>query len=279
MLQPSLSYKENKKPWDGCPRLGWAKIPSSAKDLLFSSCQGRLKAGGQLTPAYADTVWDFSTPTGLLGTAPTATPPISIQPYTGSDGFSVITASGFTAGGFPVALVGQNNGTDDVGLGLNNDPDGENEISAGNFVQLDLRQVQFASLNMSFQASSPFPSHIFQATTSEDRPPSLMPGTRRTPIVRHPGPRITPEAVQLFAEGRRLQKRPRTEKNYYALLDISSQLDHALGLQPWNDCPLLDCGGNAPPKWMTHEPEIADWWRSKQIRRELEQALEAKRET
>ena len=154
MLQPSLSYKENKKPWDGCPRLGWAKIPSSAKDLLFSSCQGRLKAGGQLTPAYADTVWDFSTPTGLLGTAPTATPPISIQPYTGSDGFSVITASGFTAGGFPVALVGQNNGTDDVGLGLNNDPDGENEISAGNFVQLDLRQVQFASLNMSFQASS-----------------------------------------------------------------------------------------------------------------------------
>ena len=106
-----------------------------------------------------------------------------------------------------------------------------------------------------------------------------MPGTRRTPIACHPGPRITPEAVQLFAEGRRLQKRPRTEKNHYVLLDISCQLDHTLGLQPWNDCPLLDCGGHAPPKWMTHEPEIADWWRSKQIRRELEQALEAKRET
>jgi hypothetical protein len=98
-----------------------------------------------LTPAYADTVWDFSTSTGPLGTT---------HPYTGSDGFSVITASGFTAGGFPVTLVGKNNGTDEVGLGLMNDPSGENEITAGNFVQLDLRQVQFASLNMSFQAGS-----------------------------------------------------------------------------------------------------------------------------
>jgi hypothetical protein len=93
-----------------------------------------------LTPAYADTVWDFSTPTGPLGTT---------HPYTGSDGFSVITASGVTNGGFPITLVGQ-----EGGLGLNNDPTGENEISAGNNVQLDLRQVQFASLNMSFQAGS-----------------------------------------------------------------------------------------------------------------------------
>jgi hypothetical protein len=100
---------------------------------------------GPINPAHADTVWDFGAQTGPLGTT---------HPFTGSDGFSVITASGFTAGGFPVTLVGKNDGGDEVGLGLNNDPTGENEISAGNFVQLDLRQVQFASLNMSFQAGS-----------------------------------------------------------------------------------------------------------------------------
>jgi hypothetical protein len=62
---------------------------------------------------------------------------------------------------FPVTLVGKNNGADEVGLGLMNDPSGENEITAGNFVQLDLRQVQFASLNMSFQAGSTTSSNPF----------------------------------------------------------------------------------------------------------------------
>jgi hypothetical protein len=81
-----------------------------------------------LTPAHANTVWDFSTPTGDQGLT---------HVYTGNDLTSQITASAFgpatgctpTSTGTCPHLFGKNLGSDELGLGLTNDPTGENEIT------------------------------------------------------------------------------------------------------------------------------------------------------
>jgi len=71
--------------------------------------------------------------------------------------------------------------------------------------------------------------------------------------------------------------RRQTDEVYNQLNKISCELARELQFQPWNDCPLLECGGESPPDWMTGELAIADWWRSKGIRRELEAAVRAQR--
>jgi hypothetical protein len=101
-----------------------------------------------------------------------------------------------------------------------------------------------------------------------------MPGTRRTPIGRTPGPRLTPRALDLFEHGARLMRRG---PNTSGLSDVSYELALELGLKPWNDCPLVDCQSNEPPRFLTTEAEISDWWRSKAIRRELQTALQERR--
>ena len=73
-----------------------------------------------------------------------------------------------------------------------------------------------------------------------------MPGTRRRPISRQAAPRITLAAVDLFERGVRLMRRRQTDEVC------------ELQFQPWNDCPLLECGGESPPDWMTGELAIAD---------------------
>lgn len=105
-----------------------------------------------------------------------------------------------------------------------------------------------------------------------------MPGTRRRPISRQAAPRITLAAVGLFERGVRLMRRRQTDEVYNQLNKISCELARELQFRPWNDCPLLECGGESPPDWMTGELAIADWWRSKGIRRELEAAVRARRE-
>ena len=105
-----------------------------------------------------------------------------------------------------------------------------------------------------------------------------MPGTRRRPISRQAAPRITLAAVDLFERGVRLMRRRQTDEVYNQLNKISCELARELQFRPWNDCPLLECGGESPPDWMTGELAIADWWRSKGIRRELEAAVRARRE-
>jgi len=105
-----------------------------------------------------------------------------------------------------------------------------------------------------------------------------MPGTRRRPISRQAAPRITLAAVDLFERGVRLMRRQQTDEVYNQLNKISCELARELQFRPWNDCPLLECGGESPPDWMTGELAIADWWRSKGIRRELEAAVRARRE-
>ena len=71
--------------------------------------------------------WNLNSPSGLLGTT---------QTYT-AGGFT-ITAAGFAADFMhPTALFGKASGTmDENGLGLANDPSGENEITGMNFVRI-----------------------------------------------------------------------------------------------------------------------------------------------
>jgi hypothetical protein len=102
-----------------------------------------------LTPAYADTVWDFTTPNGVLGQS---------QNYI-ADGFT-LNAQAFGPNtpvtNQPVQLFGKNLGIGETGLGLTNDPHLlENEITVGSFIQLDLGQLRFgANLDVSFLANS-----------------------------------------------------------------------------------------------------------------------------
>ncbi len=51
-------------------------------------------------------------------------------------------------------LFGKNLGSDELGLGLTNDPSGENEITTTSFIQLDLSKLVLTSSTISFSANS-----------------------------------------------------------------------------------------------------------------------------
>jgi hypothetical protein len=99
--------------------------------------------------------YDFSSPSGLLGTTHTYTMPGPEGPvpltadgflgvtrtYTNPDVFPIpitIMGAGFTDDGFatPVNLFGKNDGGNENGLGLANDPTGANEISGTSFIRI-----------------------------------------------------------------------------------------------------------------------------------------------
>lgn len=79
-------------------------------------------------PALAATInWDFGQHPGLLGITQTF-----------SAGGETLTARGFTGGDVGTRLFSKTGGGDENGLGLSNDPTGDNEITGRNFVQLNL---------------------------------------------------------------------------------------------------------------------------------------------
>jgi hypothetical protein len=113
------------------------------KKLLLTATALSALAG----TANADTVWSFSNPNGDQGVS---------HPYVGNDLVSVITATAFgpALDGNPAHLYGKNGGVGETGLGLTNDPTGDNEISSGSFIQFDLTKLNLSSLNLSFEAGS-----------------------------------------------------------------------------------------------------------------------------
>jgi hypothetical protein len=130
------------------------KSKLSAALAAFSIVTTTALAGSFVsTPAQANTVWDFSTPTGDQGLT---------HIYTGDDLTSQITASAFgpatgctpTSTGTCPHLFGKNLGSDELGLGLTNDPSGENEITTTSFIQLDLSKLVLTSSTISFSANS-----------------------------------------------------------------------------------------------------------------------------
>jgi len=111
-------------------------------------------------PALAATVvWDFTPATsGVLGTTATYASNPVLSPAEN------IVASGFSSSG-PVALFGKNDGPGEMGLGLNNDPSGQHEITPGSFIQLSLSQLQMpplTSTHMSFEAGSTTSGEMWQ---------------------------------------------------------------------------------------------------------------------
>jgi hypothetical protein len=53
----------------------------------------------------------------------------------------------------PVQLFGKNDGVGETGVGLTNDPSGQNEITMGSFIQLTIDHL-FSSTTLSFMAGS-----------------------------------------------------------------------------------------------------------------------------
>jgi hypothetical protein len=121
------------------------------KLLLLGTAVGAL---GFLTPAHADEIWNFNSPVSppALGAS---------HMYVGSAG-DIITATAFGPG--PPQLFGKGLGGDENGVGLTNDLSGENEITPGSFIQLDLSNILplLASPNMSFMADSTTGSDVWQ---------------------------------------------------------------------------------------------------------------------
>ena len=71
--------------------------------------------------------WNFQDHTGLLGNTQTFT----------SSGINLL-ARGFDGFDIGTRLFGKNGGGDENGLGLNNDPTGEDEITGRNFIQINV---------------------------------------------------------------------------------------------------------------------------------------------
>src|SRR5213080_1984813 len=110
-----------------------------------------LPAAEAISIAACTCTFDLSSPSGVLGTSQTYTMPGPGGPvpitadgflgvtrtYTQPFGIS-ITGAGFTDDGFatPVNLFGKNDGGNENGLGLTNDPTGANEISGTSFIRI-----------------------------------------------------------------------------------------------------------------------------------------------
>ena len=90
--------------------------------------------------------WNLSADTGNLGTT---------ESYV-SGGIS-ITAAGFSSSSFnhPTDLYGKNNGGDENGLGLTDDPSHDNEISGTNLIRIDFSNARSAGITgFSFSMNS-----------------------------------------------------------------------------------------------------------------------------
>ena len=76
--------------------------------------------------------------------------------YLGDDLTTLLNAQAFgpALNGNAAHLYGKNDGSDENGLGLTNDPSGDHEITVGSFVQFNLDALNLISLNISFQAGS-----------------------------------------------------------------------------------------------------------------------------
>ena len=132
------------------------------KSLLTTTLVGA--AFLSIAPAKAAVItWGLGTPSGLLGDS---------QDYTAGSPPVTITATGFTTGNFSgpqTALFGKNLGGDEVGLGLADDPSGQDEITGTNWVQLNVTNAIAAGVTgLSFIMNSTTGCTAVPCTTGGD---------------------------------------------------------------------------------------------------------------
>ncbi len=96
--------------------------------LCFLTCS--------VVPSFGTTI-NFGTPTGNQGTSHT---------------YGGITATAYGPG--TQFLYGKNDGGDENGLGLTSDPSGDHEITAGQFIQLDVTSLQGLTISFVMDSST-----------------------------------------------------------------------------------------------------------------------------
>jgi hypothetical protein len=123
-LPPGLTLNPTTGAITGTPTTaGPFSFTAQVKDSAGATASATCTSGCSVT-----STWDFSAPSGPLGTA---------QTYT-VNGIT-ITAYGYTNASTPAALYGKNQGGDENGLGINGTV--VNEITTSTYVQLDLANV------------------------------------------------------------------------------------------------------------------------------------------
>lgn len=134
------------------------------KLLLASTALAFMAMAG---PAFADAAdWNFGDHTGLLG---------NTQTFTSTAGGFQLTARGFTLSDVGTRLFSKTDSGDERGLGLNNDPSGNTEISFGNgFVQLNLDGLLSRLSGFQFSMGSTTQDEGWKVFGSEDGSPFAM---------------------------------------------------------------------------------------------------------
>jgi hypothetical protein len=97
--------------------------------------------------------------------------------------------------------------------------------------------------------------------------------TKRTPLNRAARVRLSPETLDLFirlqdirAAGADAEWEPIGRRS--ELLEGSAQLHAALGLRPWDECPLFVDDG-PPQAWRDTAEQIAAYTKAQDLRRQL----------
>jgi hypothetical protein len=83
--------------------------------------------------------------------------------------------------------------------------------------------------------------------------------------------RITPRAVVLFEY---LVRLPRPVKWTEDARNLELEFEVTLGLQPHWPHPVFDCDHDEPPMWMDDPDRRADWCHMRELRLDLEDALQ-----
>ena len=106
--------------------------------------------------------WNFGDHLGALG---------NTQTFTSSGPGLNLTARGFDPADHGTALFGKSAGSGETGLGLVDDPSGEDEITGRNFIQLNLDGIRSELSNIMFSMNSVTQGETWAVYGSEDGSP------------------------------------------------------------------------------------------------------------
>jgi hypothetical protein len=106
--------------------------------------------------------------------------------------------------------------------------------------------------------------------------------SKRQPIARYRRPTLTAEMVELFRQGREIQKAGASETweeeggRRAEFLDITKRLDIVLLRRGWHEVSVFDDLDGDPPAYMVARDggTFNGWWTGQELQRELQAALD-----